>query len=87
MDQNGSQYAVKHYINNIKRIFKGSGANKVEQATTRSNGQIQGWTGKNKVEQVISESEVDRHSIKTQFWVASLRGTKLEVVGISSIDS
>ena len=47
----------------------------------------QSRTGEHKVEQAKTESEVDRHSSKMQFWVASLRGTKLEVVGISLIDS
>ena len=74
MDRNGSQYAVKHYINNIKKNIQRIGRK-------------QSRTGENKVERAISESEVDRRSTKTQFWVASLRGTKLEVVGISSIDS
>ena len=74
MDQNGSQYAVTHYINNIKKNIQRIGRK-------------QSRTGENKVERVISESEVDRRSTKTQFWVASLRGTKLEVVGISFIDS
>ena len=74
MDRNGSQYAVKHYINNIKENIQ-----RIRRKQSRM--------GENKVERVISESEVDRRSTKTQFWVASLRGMKLEVIGISFIDS
>ena len=74
MDRNGSQYAVKHYINNIKKSIQRLGRK-------------QSRMGENKVERAISESEVDRHSTKAQFWVASSRGTKLEVVGVSFIDS
>ena len=74
MDRNGSQYAVKHYINNIKKNIQRIGRK-------------QSRMGENKVKRAISESEVDRRSIKTQFWVTSLRGTMLEVVGISPIDS